>query len=350
MKKLILLLIILLTVGCYDYNELTDLGIVSSMLIDYENNEYIVNLEILDTNKEVISPSYMLEGRGNTFEEALFNIYRKSTMHIYLHHMQIVVISKCIAEDKIVNLYDYFLRDPDIRKDSYFVISNNINELLDFNAKDNKSLGETLKNIIEYNRKENANFVTSLFSDMINSYLNKKTYLLGEIALKNNDIVLENTDVFKDNKLYLPIDKLAIPLVYMLANEQNSFLLDMQDTYEVYKYKLDKKVSNGKIRFNLCADVRLVGIQKDATKSSSDIKNIENKISNYLKTLLDNSIQYSINNDVDIYNLSNLYYIHNPKYHSDDLWKDLDYEITVKTSLSERGLIMKTFGEEKHER
>ena len=53
MKKLLILLIIpFILSGCYDYNELNDLAIISGIGIDYENEEYIVTYEILSTKKE----------------------------------------------------------------------------------------------------------------------------------------------------------------------------------------------------------------------------------------------------------------------------------------------------------
>ena len=46
MKKILIVLVVIftlsLTTGCYNYIELSDLGVVSSMLVDYDD-EYKIN-------------------------------------------------------------------------------------------------------------------------------------------------------------------------------------------------------------------------------------------------------------------------------------------------------------------
>ena len=50
MKKFILLLLIPLFLGgCYDYNGLNDLAIISGIAIDYEDDEFKVTFEVIST-------------------------------------------------------------------------------------------------------------------------------------------------------------------------------------------------------------------------------------------------------------------------------------------------------------
>ena len=40
MKKIIVLLIVILVIsGCYDYKEIDDIGLISGILIDYKDNK-----------------------------------------------------------------------------------------------------------------------------------------------------------------------------------------------------------------------------------------------------------------------------------------------------------------------
>ena len=53
MKKFILLLLIPLFLGgCYDYNGLNDLAIISGIAIDYEDDEFKVTFEVISTKKK----------------------------------------------------------------------------------------------------------------------------------------------------------------------------------------------------------------------------------------------------------------------------------------------------------
>jgi len=48
MKKILLLFICLfLTTACYDYQELSDMNIVNGIGVDFKDDEYIVNLEMV---------------------------------------------------------------------------------------------------------------------------------------------------------------------------------------------------------------------------------------------------------------------------------------------------------------
>jgi hypothetical protein len=50
MKKIILLIVIILLGGCYDYRELNDMAIVDGILIDYVDYEYKVYLNVIKSN------------------------------------------------------------------------------------------------------------------------------------------------------------------------------------------------------------------------------------------------------------------------------------------------------------
>ena len=48
MKKIILIIALFLLTGCYDYKEINNLGIISAIGIDYQDDEYNVTLEVLN--------------------------------------------------------------------------------------------------------------------------------------------------------------------------------------------------------------------------------------------------------------------------------------------------------------
>jgi len=345
MKKIILIVLILLLGGCYDYNELTDLAIVSSMFIDYKDDEYVVDLEVLDTNEMVVEPSYFIEGRGKKFENALNDIYNKSTKHIYLSHMNAIVLSDEIVEDKMIDLYDYFLRNTDIRKDSYFIISKNTQDLLSFKTEDKTSIGESIKKIIEYNEKENAKFKTSKFSTILNCYLNDKNYLLGEISIEKNMITTSEVYLIHNDKLAQKLDQNAVLLANLLDSTTSSFIITLDNSYEVYRYKLGKKVSKNKIEISVDAEVRFLNVLKEDVNNKKDLESLEQKLNNYLTRYFENSIKYSKNIDYDLYNFNYLYYLYEPDLKENDSWKNLEYDVLVNTTINEKGLLIGTMGD-----
>ena len=98
MKKIILILIIFLLTGCYDYNELNDLEIISSIIVDYKDNEYKVHLEVVNTNENGEHGSYFLSGSGKNLESALNNVYFQSAQTPFYSKLNAFIISDSLAE------------------------------------------------------------------------------------------------------------------------------------------------------------------------------------------------------------------------------------------------------------
>ena len=77
MKKiLVIILTLLFCTGCFDYKEINDLAIISAIGIDYENDEYIITLEILNDQIDKASSkitSYTKTGSGKTLTSAIEN-------------------------------------------------------------------------------------------------------------------------------------------------------------------------------------------------------------------------------------------------------------------------------------
>ena len=87
MKKIIILLIIcFLLGGCYDYQELNDLSLVSGIGIDYIDDEYVVSFEIIESIKEgsstTIKPK-IVKGKDKDLAEAFNKAMKNSNKKVY---------------------------------------------------------------------------------------------------------------------------------------------------------------------------------------------------------------------------------------------------------------------------
>ena len=191
MKKIILLIVALLCTSCYDYQEVNKVSIVNGIGIDYINNEYIVNYEIIkidSNNNSSMSNSYIISSNGKTIDEAINNISFKLPKKENLSHLEIMVISKEIANNKLLDIGNYFLKNNSITTNFYLVVSNNPYEILN-NKNDSYPINSKAIHdlLIKYNIKSNQQF-DYLISDIIN---NKNIYI-PYITLDNKTIILNN--------------------------------------------------------------------------------------------------------------------------------------------------------------
>ncbi len=129
LKLLIVIGVVLLLCGCWNYSELNDLAITTSLGIDKEDDKYLVSVMIANAKsaqisaKEGQSQTTVLEGKGKTLSEALENIDLKSPKQIYINHLSAIVISDQVAKEGINKISDFLLREPESRKKFYLLIT-----------------------------------------------------------------------------------------------------------------------------------------------------------------------------------------------------------------------------------
>ena len=115
MKKILIFIVCLMLCGCYNYNELEDLDIVSSIVVDYKNEEYFIKLEVVDEDKTKV-----YDGHGKSLSEAFESITLVSPNEIFLSHLNTVMFTKDVDLLKLTN---YFLREPKVNTTFYFILT-----------------------------------------------------------------------------------------------------------------------------------------------------------------------------------------------------------------------------------
>jgi len=344
MKKLILVFLVLLLTGCYDYKELEKLELVSTGFVDYKNDKFHVVIEVLDTNQNTGKASYFLEGEGTYFSEAVNDIFKESTYTPYYDHMNAIVISESVAKEKLKEMYDNLARDPGLRKDFYLLLCKDIESYKNFKIGQKESIGDKIKNTIKYSLKNNARYNAMAFRDILDSHLNYKNYVLGEIEFTEKNIKLTQTHLVQNDSLDILLDD-DIALIQNLLNNTNStFRLYNENTYEIYEYKLKKEIQNDKIVLNIDCNIRLINIVNDGAFSYKEINKLESDVNNLIKKMFKEKIDYSKQIDKDIFNFNYDYYLKYPKDLKSSTWKDLKYEIKVKSNVNEKGLIINSLG------
>jgi len=348
MKKIILILIVFLLTGCYDYVELDELKIVSSLIVDYQEEEYIINLEVLNTSDNAKNGTYFVEGRGKTLMGALNDTKKEADFEPYYSHMNAVILSEDMANMKLESMYDSFLRNIEIRKDFYLFVTDDIEGFLTFESEPGKSLGEIAKNSAVKMMENNGKYRTCQFREVVNNYLRDKDFLLGSINVEDENVILGDTYIFKNNKLADKVPKEVALFANIINKKNNYFEVEGNNTYELHEYKLENDVKEDKIIMNFTAKARILDIQSGSAISTDDLLKLESNLEKKLKKEFLGVIEYSKKIDIDIFGFNYDYYLHYPKLVKNDTWKDLDYEVNIDVSISEKGMIMDSVGGLKH--
>ncbi len=131
MKKFFLLAISLFFLtGCNSYTELNQLGIVSLVGIDYQEENYHVYIYLVEPQEETTAlTSYNAE--GSSIEEAMHQLYLKSNKKMYLAHMDALVLSKEAIDEKLKEIVTYLLNQREIRNNFELMEVDSLNKLFE---------------------------------------------------------------------------------------------------------------------------------------------------------------------------------------------------------------------------
>ena len=385
MNKKILIIIIpllFLLTGCYDYKELNSISILSATEINKIDDEFIVSAQAVnpqapDKTSNAQAPFIIYTGRGKTIQEAYRSIANESSKFLYLNHIQILIINEKIAKENLDEIVDYFMRSSAIRTEFYVLIGRDDN-ILDIITPINDISSASIKESIENNLKYLGTTSDITFNELVSIMLDKNSEIvLPSIKLINDSKEgenIENTEetkvnakyelsnlaIFKDDKLIGYLNEEQSKTYNILQNKINNTILTYEcdkDKYmsvEIIDSKSSMDVSNKKANI----EVKLSGNlnEYNCSKSLENKKTIE-KIEKEFEQKLTESITKNINEVRTEYNsdifgfLDNIYKkdyktyktIKNNWYSSN--YQSLELSVNVDLTIIAKGKVMEAINE-----
>ena len=385
MNKKILIIIIpllFLLTGCYDYKELNSISILSATEINKIDDEFIVSAQAVnpqapDKTSNAQAPFIIYTGRGKTIQEAYRSIANESSKFLYLNHIQILIINEKIAKESLDKIVDYFMRSSAIRTEFYVLIGRDDN-ILDIITPINDISSASIKESIENNLKYLGTTSDITFNELVSIMLDKNSEIvLPSIKLINDSKEgenIENTEetkvntkyelsnlaIFKDDKLIGYLNEEQSKTYNILQNKINNTILTYEcdkDKYmsvEIIDSQSSMDISNQKANI----EVKLSGNlnEYNCSKSLENKKTIE-KIEKEFEQKLTESITKNINEVRTEYNsdifgfLNNIYKKDYKTYKTiKNNWYNSNYqrlELSVKVDLTviAKGKVMEAINE-----
>ena len=208
MKKVILLLILVfICTGCYNYKELNDLGIVSAMGISKDGEVYNLDIQllnVLDSEKSGLnkSPITVISGQGKTIFEAIRSMNKKTSKVFFLADVDYVFLDKSVLNDSIDEIMDFLVRDTKLSL-NFLIITSTQNSSLDILSSishfDTNSANNLYNAII--NSEKRYGGINSLHvRELVSNYYSKgKDTIFPNVYIKDTNNSSEN-DSLEDSK------------------------------------------------------------------------------------------------------------------------------------------------------
>lgn len=343
MKKLLIILILLLTLSGCDYKEINDLAILTGIVIDYKDNMYEITAQLVVNDKE--SETLVFKTKSTSINESIAELSKLSNKEIFISHLKILIITENIIKNNI-NFKDFFLRSSKSKmnfyiylidsKDSDKVLS--IYENLDSSAIYIEKMMKFNQNIFSsstplsftdyayYTYEKGYNQIYPKLSIIKNN--NKENLYLANLStfVNNNEIKLtENESIF-----YNILTNKANKSSLTIKCNNNDFSIEIQNIKTKYKWK------NNTFYISTKSNSKLVDYKCSYDlNDNSSIKKLNKLTSNYIKENIDNVLKNIINNNNDYIGIGNYIYKHNPNYFKYNSWDNyLDkLNIIVNTNI-----------------
>lgn len=380
MKKIILIIFILLTSGCWNYRELNNSAIATAMSIDYSNNEYEVSLLFATgkTKEETKSEITIQSAKGKTIYEAIKNISLSTPKDIYISHLSLVIISSDIAKNGLNKVFDYLLREPqshqnfDIliaKEDSAKNILSVINPLADYPS-------QNIVSTIKITEQTQARITNSSFNKFISKILDKginpvsnSITLIGDNKVGSKKEQQENSTteahtkldtlgIFKEDKLITWANNEESIGINMLLGDIDSLYLtipcinnkDNNIVITTSNYKIKNITSKKKIDVVIKLDGTLNEVCCGIDLENKEvIEYIKKETIKKLKSYTYKAIRKARNYETDIFGYGNLIYKKYPRYYKkinnwDKEFLKLDINVNIDFNLNNRGSTEYTIG------
>jgi spore germination protein KC len=390
MKKIILIIIVLCTSGCWDRREIKWLGIVNSNIFDYKKGKIMYTAEVVNPATKSTTaksgaqttPYLYIKSEGKDIPSALFNINSSFNKTLYTAHVKATFITEEFAKKEgIVGFLDYLLRHHDSRQQQYLIVVKGEDAAKLFQSTSGLSdlIGDYVENI-EIAQKSILSktvFVNAL--DVLKAYYDKGTQpIFGvvqkETVKKSEDqnsnpttptkdgtkLKFEGMAIFKDDKLNSYLTGEETELYNFIMGTLKSMTISSEKTvFKVVVVSPDTKIqfknNRVQIKLNIKADMIVEDdLGKHDFSKIKELRRMEKKVNKQLEDKLNNFLTKTQKKiGVDFFKFGSKFHIQCPedwkklKNKWDEYFSRADIITTVSSSISGEGKITKSIRMEK---
>lgn len=359
MKKFVLIIItlfiLLISSGCYNYKEINDMAIVSSIGIDKDNknDKYIVSAQIMNSKESEDSEDSQITvytKEGDTVHEALRNITLKSPRKLYGNHLSKIVLSEEVAKEGIDNILDIFNRITEVRNEFIITIvkEDKASDVLKVLTTTESIPAEYVKLSLKIADKTSGLTYATKLDEFISLYLKKgidpvvpvlkidkkekkgttinnitttnpiSKIVIEDLAVTNKgklETYLKNEEIIGYNFLRNQIQKMIIPVKCDDENNYASILILKNKT----KSNAAKKDNKYIINFNINSEAIITeyNCKKDLTDEKV-IKRLEKDTEKKIKRYIKKSLNKQKETKGKFLGLERIIYLDYPKYKNED--------------------------------
>ncbi len=347
MKKILLILSIFLLTGCYDYTEINKLAIISGMIIDYQDNEYVITSQVIQNEKE--SNIRVVTTKGKSIDECVSKISKSLNKNIFISHLKVLLLTESIIKNDI-EYEDYFLRNSKSKMNYYvYYIDDKYKDKIFLNNINDKASSLYLKDLTDFNNDIYSSSNKLTFLDLMYKKLNYGIEpIYPNITMEDKNISLNDLVLFKNNEKITLNNEESI-FYNIITNNTNKTTLTIpcdNDNFSIELNNIKTKYKwNNKFNINIKFDAKINSYNcKYKLQNNKTTNKLSKLVNNYINKKSKDVVNIAVNNKIDFIGIGNYIYKHDSKYFDfkKNDWNDHLDKINIKINTDS---IIKSIGE-----
>lgn len=199
-KKLLLIIpLLLILCGCWDYTELNMQNYVLGMSVDYIDDKYLVCIETVKITGEPTSLSasqgIIIESEGVTVFDAVRDAIMSAGKKLYWGHAKVLIISEAVAYTHLPEVCDVLSRAHDIYSNISLCVAKDClaRDILHSKTPSDTLISEHISNIFE-NEEPSRRFISTQLWELLRDYpyTPLPTVYLADFPLVDGSAVIKN--------------------------------------------------------------------------------------------------------------------------------------------------------------
>lgn len=278
MKKIIILLVTLLFTGCNAYNDINNIAVVSSIGIDYQDNNYKVYIKVLSSNQE--SKSDLYESSCSNLNECFDDINNKLMKRLYLTHLDLLILGNNFSKEHYDHIFNFFLLQKTSRNAfSTIIIKDMDKKIFDYDTKD-------INNMLDLSINTTGLTQSVSLDNIVKDILNYELSYIPYLEINDHLEIKGYKTIYKENKILS--DSESISINFIKNNINNVSLIINQDIYRLESCNTLTNVRDKQLNINI--NCKYKGKNFEATDVIKDYLN--NSINNFINNNNDNYFKY----------------------------------------------------------
>jgi spore germination protein KC len=361
-----------LLTGCWDRKEVNDLALVTAAGLDKKkDNRYELSIQIFIPRETGNGQKNISTGGGKdsggqttvrtvegaTIAEAMSLMQESESRRIFWGHDEVFVIGEKLAREGIRKHIDFLIRHPQVRENAYVFVSKNVQDVLSYSPKVERSSAEVLRELA----KSQIQMRVSLKD--LNRMLSGDT---GAAALPWVDFksqmqikkpYIYGTAIFKKDRMTGTIDDNITRGVLWVRDEMKSAVVTVKPKMEQgfvsmdlirSRTKLIPYIQNGKWKITVNAET-----EDDIIQNGTALDMMDANVSTMLETEMEKAIKNKINKAIDqvqkkqradIFGFADVFHRSYPKQwnevkdHWDQVFPEIEVVLEVKANIRRPGM------------